>query len=800
MSPVRTSIVIPTKNNIPYLSLCLESLIPTLNESDEIIIVSNGTDDDGEITKGYINGIRRVKIKPLMRVIHIKENGFSPACNAGLSLSQGEYIFLMNDDTIVAQNWLETMFAAEQDAKKKAPEIKWGYFGPWSNNALPLQTLKAENGFPHSGQPGGADETASRIAQITMQNEFIPAAQLSGFCLGMTRECLQDTGLLDSFGLGGFEDNDWCIRAQEQGYLGFVAGRSFVFHFGHQTLNRVSPGHKGGVELVEPFMKKWCKPREKKLCISYRVRIDTEEDLHYFQMSLEAVKKFADFIVVLNDHSTFLSWTTDPGITRIEHVLEEDHGEVRDRNRLLHMARETGADWIWNLDHDEVPDGVTKEYVQQIMNPINPSTKLYVCNLYTLWRDDKTVRADGVWHHSSLKCFHDASATYGDIHGELGSDLHCPRAPSHIPQDSFQRCFGITVKHYGYVSMERCRSKQKYYQEIDTVKDIRLIGTPNYEHLTDESNIALYQYKAHSIGYLMLARNELMDVVLRIRQYRDTFSDFVIVDTGSTDGTAQAAKYLGARVERWRCCDKAEELDHVLCDFSAARNYAISKMDTEYIFFNDPDEELTGPAMFDLDKTLLENADGIFVEIDNLNYGPNNEIITYKTFQPRLFKNNPELIYYSDKIHETLESAFTKNKFDLISSNIKILHYGFLKTNKEERRRKNNKYAEHLVEILKDDPDNARALYALAVHLNDSRKYDQGDPMLGRALMSNPDFWAARWELALRFCHRSLDLLADAFTNGKYPRDARLEPAQKLAKDLIKWFPEVRPKIQHIIG
>lgn len=799
MSPVRVSIVIPTRNNIPYLSLCLAAVIPTLTENDEILVISNGSRDDQAITTGYINGVRNVKTRPLVRCLHTDEPGFSPACNLGLKSAKGEYVVLLNDDTIVAPNWLSTILAAEQEAKKVAPEIKWGYMGPRSNNALPIQTIKQEM-FPYCNDPGGVSATANQLATLRERHTYAPASQLSGFCLVMRREALNAVGYLDSFGMGGFEDNDWCLRAQQKGFLGLLACRSFVFHFGHMTLNRVNAGHKGGTELIGPFLEKWYQPTEKKLCVSYRVKVDTEEDLEFFRSSLRATSEFADYIVVLNDHSLdphIIDIDVEfPKIVKLEEVTEDEHGEVRDRNRLLKMARDTGADWIWNLDHDEIPDGVAREYIQQLMNPVNPSIKLYLMNLHTCWRDDQTVRADGVWHGLILRSLHAADLTYGNIHPEFGSDFHCSRGPTHMPADAIQRTFGITVKHLGYVDMQRCREKQARYRKLDTVKDPQLIGTPNYEHLTDETNIILLPYSAAKIGYLMLAKSEKLDVLSRIRQYKDSFADFVIVDTGGTDGTAEAAAGLGVKVVPFRCCDKAEEPDHLLCDFSAARNFAIEQMTTDYIFFNDPDEEITGPATMDLDKIILEGSDGFFVEIDNLNHSADGQMISYKTWQPRLFRNDPR-IRYTERVHETLESSFLEYPdLRLSQTHIHIMHYGFLKTNQEERKIKNNKYAEHLVDIVKADPNNARALYALAVHLNDNKMYDQGDAMLGKALALNDDFWSARWELSLRLCRRALDLMLQAANNGKFPRDARLQPARQLIQDLIKWFPDLQSQMR----
>jgi len=57
-----------------------------------------------------------------------------------------------------------------------------------------------------------------------------------GFCLALKREVYEKIGGLDEqFGLGTFEDDDYCLRARQAGYVNMVARDSFVHHFGQIT-------------------------------------------------------------------------------------------------------------------------------------------------------------------------------------------------------------------------------------------------------------------------------------------------------------------------------------------------------------------------------------------------------------------------------------------------------------------------------------------------------------------------------------------------------------------------------------
>ena len=81
------SIVIPVYNVASYLPKCLESVIRQTYENLEIIIVDDGSTDNGlDICKQYQSSDNRIK------VYHKENGGLSDARNYGINYATGKYI------------------------------------------------------------------------------------------------------------------------------------------------------------------------------------------------------------------------------------------------------------------------------------------------------------------------------------------------------------------------------------------------------------------------------------------------------------------------------------------------------------------------------------------------------------------------------------------------------------------------------------------------------------------------------------------------------------------------------------
>ncbi len=767
MRDVRVSVVIPSRDNTTYLSNALESLYETLRDDDEIIVVANGTPEEIAVTEGYVKALAGSRSVPT-RALVCSTPGYTAATNLGLRAAQGDFIVMTNDDIICAPRWADRMIGAFLDAQKDAPETKWGYAGPRSNNAFPLQ-MPPRDKLPEAYDAKFRHITSEKLAK---QRSWAPIGFLSGFCLMITRECLKDVGYLDEeYPGGGFSDNDWAVRAQDAGYLGILAGQAFVYHIGHTSMDKYTPGHSGGVENMQIYMRKWYRPREQSLGVCYRVKIDKAEDMAAFCKSVEAASFYAESIVILDDRSSIdvMAQLTSFGLAgKVKDFQQNAHDtpfdEVRDRNRIIQMIRAHKPDWILNLDHDEViSENLTKEKLQQLLNPVDIQCKGYFFPIYTFWRGKTHVRLDGTWGTMNLGVLFKNDPCFGDIHQTTDDGtLHCRRIPTYIPLDVMKPTQAFVIKHYGYESIDRAAEKQVWYQANDRVKDKELIGTENYEHLTDESKLQLYPYSKPTFTVVMLNKNEGLAVAKQIKTWRDYADDMVIVDTGCTDGTPDFARMMGVRVVEYRCCEHAEEKGHLICDFSAGRNFGLDQVKTDYVFYVDPDEDAEDPIWTLLPRYLLKRSDVYTIERMVFLQTPAG-LKPKIDPQPILFKMDPRL-RYSRPVHESIEPAIEEHLKDISveETAMRLRNWTFVNDTGPAREAKLMQYAERLMDMLEKDPTDAIAWHALGTHMIDIRLFDEGDQHIAQAIACKPWFFEARYLLATRYVQRAIELLLAA--------------------------------------
>src|SRR5580658_1806712 len=90
-----------------------------------------------------------------------------------------------------------------------------------------------------------------------------------------------------------------------------------------------------------------------------------------------------------------------------------------------------------------------------------------------------------------------------------------------------------------------------------------------------------------TLSLCMIVRNEESNLTRCLESVQNLVGEFVIVDTGSTDGTAGIAARYGA---------EATPFDFTIVDFAAARNHAIARAHGRWILMLDADETLDGPS------------------------------------------------------------------------------------------------------------------------------------------------------------------------------------------------------------
>jgi GT2 family glycosyltransferase len=230
------SIVIPHWNAKDLLHDCLSSLSKITYPNWQVVVVDNAsTDGSVEDMEKYFPETVIVKNKV--------NNGFAPACNQGIkkALELGaDFVLLLNNDTVVAPDFLEKMMLAAKEEKTgiigakiyyaDEPGIIWfagGNFIKWRT----------------SGQHAYWQQPDNENLKGIRETDFI-----TGCVMLIKKEVFDDIGFLYEPYFLTVEDLDFCYRARERGWKTKVALDAKVYHkvsFSRQGEFSFSNGYYG---------------------------------------------------------------------------------------------------------------------------------------------------------------------------------------------------------------------------------------------------------------------------------------------------------------------------------------------------------------------------------------------------------------------------------------------------------------------------------------------------------------------------------------------------------------------------
>ena len=243
-----TSIVILTHNHLPYTRACLDSIRLLTDEPYELILVDNGsTDGTPEYLEALAASDTRVNV-----VLNTENRGFPAGCNQGIAVARGAQLLLLNNDTVVTTGWLTRLLRALHSD----PQV--GLAGPCSNRVSGEQQVPvAYSEGDLNGLDGFAWERSRRHDGLAEATD-----RLVGFCLLIKRAVLDAVGFLDeAFGVGNFEDDDYCRRAARAGFTLVVARDAFVHHVGGATFRASGIDYESLLrENAAKFRAKWGDP------------------------------------------------------------------------------------------------------------------------------------------------------------------------------------------------------------------------------------------------------------------------------------------------------------------------------------------------------------------------------------------------------------------------------------------------------------------------------------------------------------------------------------------------------------
>ena len=224
---MKLSVVIVNYNVRYFLELCLHSVKAAIkNEEAEIIVVDNASSDDS---------CQMVKTSfPEVVLIENKENlGFSKANNIGVRAAKGEFICILNPDTVVAEDTFSKLISfAENQENLGIVGCRLidgtGKFLPESKRNLPvvkvaLQKMKGNPTYYY----------ANHIGEI----EIAKVEVLVGAFMFLKRNVFNELeGFDEDYFMYG-EDIDLSYKATKKGLNNFYYGATTIIHYkGESTL------------------------------------------------------------------------------------------------------------------------------------------------------------------------------------------------------------------------------------------------------------------------------------------------------------------------------------------------------------------------------------------------------------------------------------------------------------------------------------------------------------------------------------------------------------------------------------
>lgn len=230
-------IVIVNYNRSSITNLCLESLIRSKNKAlFTVFLVDNASQSsDVERLDFFVNDLQAQSTIDIDYHKSEKNLGFSGGNNIGIraALAKPEitHICLLNNDTLVPDGWLDDL----------CKESKCSLVGPVSNSVGNEQVIPVE--YTPMGINGYTINAVRSFAQEWRNSHFpnvVASKMLGFFCVLGDRFLFERVGELDeNFGIGTYEDDDFCLRVLNSGLELKIVRHCFVHHWGSASFSAI---------------------------------------------------------------------------------------------------------------------------------------------------------------------------------------------------------------------------------------------------------------------------------------------------------------------------------------------------------------------------------------------------------------------------------------------------------------------------------------------------------------------------------------------------------------------------------
>lgn len=245
---MKLSVIIVNYNVKYFLEQCLHAVQKALHTIDgEIIVVDNNSVDGScEMVAERF---------PSVHLISNKTNtGFSKANNQGIKLAQGEYVLLLNPDTVVEENCFEKCLNfMDRTTQAGALGVKMidgnGRFLPESKRGLPTPAVAFYKIFGLTRLFPKSKKFARYYLGHLDDQQTNKVEVLAGAFMLIRQKALDKAGLLDEHFFMYGEDIDLSYRITKAGYDNYYFPETTIIHYKGESTK------KGSLNYVKLFYK-----------------------------------------------------------------------------------------------------------------------------------------------------------------------------------------------------------------------------------------------------------------------------------------------------------------------------------------------------------------------------------------------------------------------------------------------------------------------------------------------------------------------------------------------------------------
>ena len=231
---VEVSVIITNYNSGLFLKECVDSVLHSRKEDIEVIVVDNASTDESLVRlESAFPNEKRLRI-----VINSSNLGFTRACNLGTRNASGDYILYLNPDCVLERNVISELLTT------LIGNAAAGMVGGLLLNSDGSEQAGGRRGVPTPwrsfvrafGLSNFGKRYPKLFSDFLLHTEPVPEIPIeveavSGACMMVRRDALEDVGPLDESYFMHCEDLDWAMRFRQKGWKILFVPSAKVVHF-----------------------------------------------------------------------------------------------------------------------------------------------------------------------------------------------------------------------------------------------------------------------------------------------------------------------------------------------------------------------------------------------------------------------------------------------------------------------------------------------------------------------------------------------------------------------------------------